>query len=55
MEGSFGNHKQHYLLDKIKAKGVKREMLWAFFSIMAADAVLISKRMALDKIIKKSA
>jgi hypothetical protein len=55
MEGSFGNHKQHYLLDKIKAKGAKREMLWAFFSIMAADAVLISKRMALDKIIKKSA
>lgn len=55
MEGSFGTHKQHYLLDKIKAKGAKREMLWAFFSVMAADAVLISKRMALDKTIRKSA
>lgn len=55
MEGSFGTHKQHYLLDKIKAKGAKREMLWAFFSVMAADAVLISKRMALEKTIRKSA
>jgi IS5 family transposase len=55
MEGSFGTHKQHYLLDKIKAKGVKREMLWAFFSVMAADAVLISKRMALEKTSRKSA
>jgi len=55
MEGSFGTHKQHYLLDKIKAKGVKREMLWAFFSIMSSNAVLISKRKPIDTTLKKSA
>lgn len=49
MEGSFGTHKQHYSLDKIKAKGEKREMLWAFFGVFTANAVLMGKRMALEK------
>ena len=55
MEGSFGTHKQHYGLDRIKAKGAKREMLWAFFSVMAANAILISKRSPADITFKKSA
>jgi hypothetical protein len=54
MEGSFGTHKQHYGLDKIKAKGVKREMLWAFFSVMTSNAVLMGKRMALEKSLKRA-
>ena len=46
MEGSFGVHKTGYGLDKIKAKGVKREMIWVFFGVMAANAVKISKQIA---------
>lgn len=44
MEGAFGNHKQHYGLRKIKVKGEKREKLFAFFAVMTANAVKISKR-----------
>jgi hypothetical protein len=46
MEGSFGVHKTSYGLDKIKAKGVKREMVWVFFGVMTANAVKISKQIA---------
>jgi hypothetical protein len=55
MEGSFGTHKQHYGLDKIKAKGDKREMLWVFFSVMTSNAVLMGKRMALEKSLAQAA
>lgn len=55
MEGSFGTHKQHYGLDKIKAKGAKREMLWVFFGVMTSNAVLMGKRMALEKLIRQTA
>lgn len=44
MEGSFGAHKTAYGLDKIKAKGEKREFLWVFFGIMTANAVKMSKK-----------
>lgn len=44
MEGSFGTHKESYGLDKVKAKGEKREMLWVFFGVMTANAVKISRR-----------
>jgi len=55
MEGSFGTHKQHYGLDKIKAKGARREMLWAFFSVLTSNAVLMGKRMVLEKPLQKAA
>jgi hypothetical protein len=55
MEGSFGTHKQHYGLDRIKAKGSKRELLWAFFSVLTSNAVLMGKRMALEKPSKQAA
>ena len=55
MEGSFGTHKQHYGLDKVKAKGAKREMLWTFFSVMTSNAVLMGKRMTLEKSLKLAA
>ena len=39
MEGSFGTEKQHYSLDKIKARTKHTEILWIFFGIHTANAV----------------
>ena len=49
MEGRFGTEKQHYSLDKIKARTEKIEILWIFFGVHTANAVRIAKRMALEK------
>ncbi|MCF8381819.1 MAG: transposase [Bacteroidales bacterium] len=46
MEGSFGTEKQHYSLDKIKARTKLIEILWIFFGVHTANAVRIAKRMA---------
>lgn len=44
MEGSFGNEKNHYGLNRIKARTEKTEILWIFFGIHTANAVNIAKR-----------
>lgn len=44
MEGAFGTQKNHYTLDKIKARTEKNELLWIFFGIHTANAVEISRR-----------
>lgn len=49
MEGSFGTEKQHYSLDKIKARTELNEMLWIFFGVHTANAVRIAKRLAQEK------
>jgi hypothetical protein len=49
MEGSFGTEKQHYSLDKIKARTEKNEILWIFFGVHTANAVRIAKRLAQEK------
>jgi hypothetical protein len=49
MEGSFGTEKQHYSLNKIKARIEKNEVLWIFIGVHTANAVRIAKRMALEK------
>jgi hypothetical protein len=49
MEGSFGTEKQHYSLDKIKARTELNEILWIFFGVHTANAVRIGKRLALEK------
>lgn len=49
MEGSFGTEKQHYSLDKVKARGEKNEILWIFFGVHTANAVRIAKRLAQEK------
>lgn len=49
MEGSFGTEKQHYSLDKIKARTMKNEILWIFFGVHTANAVRIAKRLAQEK------
>lgn len=46
MEGSFGTEKNHYALDKIKARIENTEKLWIFFGIHTANAALIAQRMA---------
>ena len=41
LEGSFGTQKQHYSLSKIKARNRKTEILWIFFGIHTANAILM--------------
>lgn len=45
LEGSFGNEKNHYLLQKIKARTQTTEIAWIFFGMMTANASIISQRM----------
>ena len=44
LEGSFGTQKQHYSLSKIKARNKKTEILWIFFGIHTANAVLMTHK-----------
>ena len=44
MEGSFGCHKNHYLLDRIQARTAHTEIAWIFFGILTANAHRILKR-----------
>lgn len=49
LEGSFGTEKEHYSLNRIKARTEKTETLWIFFGIHTANALNIGKRMALER------
>jgi transposase, IS5 family len=44
MEGSFGNEKNHYQMNKIKAKTQGNEKVWIFFSLLTCNAMQIAKR-----------
>jgi hypothetical protein len=44
LEGSFGNEKNHYLLNKVKAKTQVTEIAWIFFGMLTANASIISTR-----------
>ncbi|MBA3649796.1 MAG: transposase [Chitinophagales bacterium] len=44
LEGSFGNEKNHYLLDKIKARTQDTEIAWIFFGMLTANAAVITHR-----------
>lgn len=46
LEGSFGNERNHYLLEKVKAKTQTTEIAWIFFGMLAANASIISNRIA---------
>ena len=50
MEGSFGTEKEHYGLQKIKARTEKNEILWIFFGVHTANAVRIAKRLAVSRV-----
>lgn len=45
LEGSFGNEKNHYLLNKVKARTKHTEICWIFFGMMTANASIIAQRM----------
>ena len=49
-EGSFGTQKQHYSLARIKVRNRKTEILWIFFGIHTANAVLM-----IDKVTSRTA
>ena len=44
LEGSFGTQKQHYSLSRIKARNRKTEILWIFFRIHTANAILMIEK-----------
>jgi transposase, IS5 family len=45
LEGSFGNEKNHYQMNKIKAKTEGNEKVWIFFSLLSCNAMQIARRM----------
>jgi len=49
-EGSFGTQKQHYSLSRRNARNRKTKILWIFFGIHTANAVLM-----IDKIRNRTA
>ena len=55
LEGSFGNEKNHYLLNKIKARTATNEVAWIFFGMLTSNAVNITKRRMKSKESKKAA
>lgn len=44
LEGSFGIQKQHYSLSRIKVRNRKTEILWIFFGIHTANAILMIEK-----------
>lgn len=46
LEGSFGTDKEHFLLNRIKARTKETEILWIFFGIHTSNALKIGRRMA---------
>lgn len=50
MEGSFGTEKEHYGLQKIKARTELIETLWIFLGLHTANAVRIAKRLAVSRV-----
>lgn len=44
LEGSYGTHKEHYGLRKVKARREPTEILWIFFAIHTSNAVLIANK-----------
>jgi transposase, IS5 family len=47
LEGSFGNEKNHYFLQKIPARNEVTETCWIFFGIFTSNAVRMANRMAI--------
>jgi hypothetical protein len=46
LEGSFGTDKEHFLLNRIKARTELTERLWIFFGIHTSNALKIGRRIA---------
>lgn len=55
LEGSFGNEKNHYLLQKSRARTQHTDVCWIFFGMMTANASIIAQRMEDEKCSKRAA
>lgn len=55
LEGSFGNEKNHYQLNKIKARTQPTEIAWIFFGMFTSNVVTITKRRTKATSAKKAA
>lgn len=55
LEGSFGNEKNHYLLQKSRARTQHTDICWIFFGMMTANASIIAQRMENEKQLAKAA
>jgi hypothetical protein len=49
LEGSFGNEKNHYEMNKIKARTQDNERAWIFFSLLTRNAMQMAKKMQAAK------
>jgi hypothetical protein len=49
LEGSFGNEKNHYFLQKIPARNQITETCWIFFGIFTSNAVRMADRITASK------
>jgi transposase, IS5 family len=45
LEGSFGNEKNHYQMNKIKARTQRNEKAWILFSLLTCNAMQMAKKM----------
>lgn len=52
MEGSFGTQKEHYAMQRIKARTKKTEILYIFFGIHTANLVHLAERLAEQEQVK---
>ena len=55
LEGSFGNEKNHYYLQKVNARNANTEKCWIFFGMMTANASIITNRREREIALKKAA
>jgi IS5 family transposase len=55
LEGSFGNEKNHYLLQKIPARNNITETCWLFFGIFTSNAVRMADRIATTQHLSRAA
>jgi hypothetical protein len=55
LEGSFGNEKNHYYLQKVSARNANTEKCWIFFGMMTANASIITNRREKEAALKKAA
>ena len=54
LEGSFGNEKNHYCLQKVNARNANTEKCWIFFGMMTANASIITNRREKETALKKA-
>ena len=52
MEGSFGTQKEHYSMRRIKARRKETEILYIFFGIHTANAVLLAERLMEQQLVE---